>query len=311
MKKERGIPLISILLLLILFGMWQSARKHEKLPSFSVPAMQAADYGESEKVMKALSLSYLCYGCEGSDRLSGNVNELLENHTMGIIAENFGILRTDAEKPESALFDTAEFIRREVGSFRFLCDSKNMESGFYGAAFCDDAKRTVWVAYAGSVSMQDAIACAGLAFKPGFTAQEKEAFALFDTVLKSDEVANRGYSVVLTGHSLGGAFAAMVSRMTGVEAVTVNGADGLAMTKLNGMYGKNAESTNISNYLTKPLKKQISLMGIVQMMMFIGDKSAIDNHVYEHNGLTADPHCAFSFIRFAGQDFTDPILPQE
>ena len=57
------------------------------------------------------------YGCEACDELFGTVSELLDHHEMGILDENFGIKRTDHADPSSALFDTSDFIRRNVGDY--------------------------------------------------------------------------------------------------------------------------------------------------------------------------------------------------
>ena len=74
------------------------------------------------------------YGCEACDELFGTVSELLDHHEMGILDENFGIKRTDHADPSSALFDTSDFIRRNVGDYWFLSDHKDEKCSFYGAA---------------------------------------------------------------------------------------------------------------------------------------------------------------------------------
>lgn len=145
-------------------------------------------YSERSSVINAISLSYLVYGCEGCGNLSGTVSDLLEENEMGILTENFGIKRADHADPASAVFDTSEFIRNYVGEYRFLTEIKDAESGFYGAAFCDNKNKCVWIAYSGSVTINDALACAGLVLNPGLSAQEKLAFKLFEAVFESDEV---------------------------------------------------------------------------------------------------------------------------
>ena len=253
--------------------------------------------------MKAVSLSYLVYGCEACDvptdpdgTLSGTVSELLDTCRMGIISENFGIRRTELQDPSSALLDSAAFIRTHTGPFRFLTSLKSGKSGFYGAAFCDDEQKCVWISYSGAVSLQDCLACAALVLVPGLSAQEASAFALFETVMDSREVQEDGYTVLLTGHSLGGALAAAVSRASGCAAVTINGADGLAIDKLNAILGAAPEEYRITNYMTSPKNGRFSLMDVVQRLMFLGSYRAADYRIYAENGLTYDTHSVFSFI---------------
>ena len=243
------------------------------------------------------------YGCEACDvptdpdgTLSGSVSELLDTCRMGIISENFGIRRTELQDPSSALLDSAAFIRTHTGPFRFLTSLKSGKSGFYGAAFCDDEQKCVWISYSGAVSLQDCLACAALVLVPGLSAQEASAFALFETVMGSREVQEDGYTVLLTGHSLGGALAAAVSRASGCAAVTINGADGLAIDKLNAILGAAPEEYRITNYMTSPKNGRFSLMDVVQRLMFLGSYRAADYRIYAENGLTYDTHSVFSFI---------------
>ena len=215
---------------------------------------------------------------------------------MGIISENFGIRRTELQDPSSALLDSAAFIRTHTGPFRFLTSLKSGKSGFYGAAFCDDEQKCVWISYSGAVSLQDCLACAALVLVPGLSAQEASAFALFETVMGSRDVQEDGYTVLLTGHSLGGALAAAVSRASGCAAVTINGADGLAIDKLNAILGAAPEEYRITNYMTSPKNGRFSLMDVVQRLMFLGSYRAADYRIYAENGLTYDTHSVFSFI---------------
>ena len=102
--------------------------------------------------------------------------------------------------------------------------------------------------------------------------------------------------MLLTGHSLGGALAAAVSRASGCAAVTINGADGLAIDKLNAILGAAPEEYRITNYMTSPKNGRFSLMDVVQRLMFLGSYRAADYRIYAENGLTYDTHSVFSFI---------------
>ena len=305
MNPKRRLLLCAAALLLILAGIvaWRALRSACTVSCPSGGGLPDPPYTETERVMKAVSLSYLVYGCEACDvptdpdgTLSGSVIELLDTCRMGIISENFGIRRTELQDPSSALLDSAAFIRTHTGPFRFLTSLKSGKSGFYGAAFCDDGQKCVWISYSGAVSLQDCLACAALVLVPGLSAQEASAFALFETVMGSREVQEDGYTVLLTGHSLGGALAAAVSRASGCAAVTINGADGLAIDKLNAILGAEPEEYRITNYMTSPKNGRFSLMDVVQRLMFLGSYRAADYRIYAENGLTYDTHSVFSFI---------------
>ena len=305
MNPKRRLLLCAAALLLILAGIvaWRALRSACTVSCPSGGGLPDTPYTETERVMKAVSLSYLVYGCEACDvptdpdgTLSGTVSELLDTCRMGIISENFGIRQTELQDPSSALLDSAAFIRTHTGPFRFLTSLKSGKSGFYGAAFCDDEQKCVWISYSGAVSLQDCLACAALVLVPGLSAQEASAFALFETVMDSREVQEDGYTVLLTGHSLGGALAAAVSRASGCAAVTINGADGLAIDKLNAILGAEPEEDRITKYMTSPKNGRFSLMDVVQRLMFLGSYRAADYRIYAENGLTYDTHSVFSFI---------------
>lgn len=308
-KKRLRNVLIIIITLLVIGCVWKIIRFTGSIPCSSIPNSQTYVYSENDAVMNAIALSYLVYGCDTCDELSGTVSELIEAHDMGILKENFGIIRTDSENPASALFDTSDFIRGFVGDYRFLCDRKDEKSGFYGAAFCDDNAKCVWIAYTGSVSVRDTIACVELVLSPRLSGQETQAFELFEAVLRSDEVQNQSYQVMLTGHSLGGSLATMVACASGCSAVTVNGAAGIAVDKYHDMEGDTSQTNRISNYMTSPKNGKFSRMELLQRLMFLGNYQAVEYHVYPGNGFTTDTHCAFSFIEFEDEDFTNPKLP--
>ena len=301
--------LVAVLILIAAGLVWKGLRRVADISCRTVPEHPAPAYTENDRVVRSIALSYLVYGCESCGELSGTVGELLDRHEMGILAENFGIKRTDPEDPASALFDTSDFIRRSVGNDRFLLDRRDESSGFYGAAFCDDEAKCVWIAYAGSVSFRDALACAEFVLAPGLSPQEEQAFALYESVLDSEEVQNLSYSVMLAGHSLGGSLATMVSCASGCPAVTINGADGLAIDKFCDMKGEPPAADRISNYMTSPENGKVSYMDLVQRLMFLGNYKAVDYHVYTENEYTADAHCAFSFIEFEDELLAEPKIP--
>ena len=256
-----------------------------------------------------MSLSYLVYGCEGCSGLAGTVGEILDTQKMGIIIENADISRTVKDDPTTAMIDSASFIRQSVGSYRFLTDLKDENNSFYGAAFADDKNKTVWLSYSGSVSFSDAVQSSLLVVGAGLSGQEKRAFELYETVLKTDEIQN-GYHLTLTGHSLGGALASMVSYMSGAEAITISGADGLALSKIRSIEPDMPGSYRITNYLTSPEGFGFSVKDCIQRMMFWGDYDGITCHTYEDNGMADNSHSVFGFVRFEDGDREKPILPE-
>lgn len=296
-KKKRKVILIFIVCVGILAMAWKAMRVASSIP-YSFEKIDAPiTYSEDEKVMKAISLSYFVYGCENAEDKAGTVREILENNTMGIIIENFGVKRIDRTDPASAVINTADFIRNYVGDYRFLADFADVGSGFYGAAFCDDENKCIWISYSGSVSFCDAVACAEFLLVPGLSKQEKMAIELMKTVMECDEVKNHSYSIILTGHSLGGALATEVSLISGCEAITINGADGMAVDKISSIQGEKLNAKNISNYMTSTKNGKTSFMDVVQRLMFIGSYKAVNYHIYAENGYTNDPHCVFSFLK--------------
>lgn len=308
-KKRILVFAIIIVFAFIVICVWKGIRASTDIYCTSAVSLPKAVYSENDRVIKSIALCYFTYGCESSNGLSGTVSELLNSKEMEILIENAGIRRTDKKNPATSLFDSSKFILKSIGHFRSLTNLSDKASGFYGIAFCDDENRCVWISYSGAVSLKDIWACAELVLAPGLSSQEKLAFKLFETVMEGDEVKNQDYSVMLTGHSLGGALATMVSRMSGCTAVTINGANGVALDKINDIVGETSTKYKISNYLTFPNSGKFSFMDMVQRLMFLGSYPDIDCHIYKENGFTTDTHCVFSFITFQNNDFENPKLP--
>lgn len=282
--------------LLTVFGVWKGIRTWYVFPCTYETQFSVPDYAEQEQLMKAIALSYLVYGCETSTGLSGTVQEILAQHEMGILIENAGIIRTVKEDRTSAVIDSAAFIKEHAGRLRFLMFVQDAQSGFYGAAFCDDENKCIWITYSGSVTVQDAMSCVAYAVTPWLSKQEKLAFELFDNVLDTKEVKELSYTVLLTGHSLGGALAAAVSCASNCKAVTINGATGLAIGKMYDILKEEPSEYKIINYLTSPKNGKVSFMDGVQRLMFLGPYKKAECYIYEENGLTEDSHSVFSFV---------------
>lgn len=309
-KKKRRMPFVAVVVavIVILAFAWIAIRHSTTVKCTVFDGGSAEPYSESEKVFAAISLSYIVYGCEGCDELAGSVGDILDTQKMGIIIENADISRTDKTDPTTAMIDSTSFIRQTVGSYRFMTDLKDKKSSFYGAAFADDENKVVWLTYCGSVSFTDAVQSSLLVVGAGLSGQEKRAFELYETVIKSKEIQN-GYGLILTGHSLGGALTSMVAYMSGAEAVTISGADGLALAKIRSIEPEMPNSYRITNYLTSSDGFGLSLKDFVQRMMFWGDYDGITSYTYEANGMVDNSHCVFGFVRFENDDRSKPILP--
>lgn len=141
----------------------------------------------------------------------------------------------------------------------------------------------------------------------GTVIKEKLAFELYETVIASDEVEKEDYTVVLTGHSLDGGLAAMVSRMSGCTAVTINGADGVAIDKINEIIGEAPTDYRISNYITSPKNGKFSYRDIVQRMMFLVPGTRLTVMCIMPTVLRWIPIVRFP-ISFHNNDFTNPGL---
>lgn len=311
-KKKRRIRFVAVVVaaILVLSFAWVAIRHATTVKCTVFDGGSVESYSEAEKVFTAMSLSYLVYGCEGCDELAGSVGNILDTQKMGIIIENADISRTDKTDPTTAMIDSASFIRQTVGDYRFLTDLKDEKNSFYGAAFADDENKVVWLSFSGSVSFADAVQSSLLVVGAGLSGQEKRAFELYETVIKSEEIQN-GYGLILTGHSLGGALASMVAYISGAEAVTISGADGLALAKIKSIEPDMPNSCRIANYLTSPDSFGLSLKDCVQRMMFWGDYDGIASHTYEANGMVDNSHCVFGFVRFENDDRFKPILPEQ
>jgi len=306
MKKNKTLIIISVVAILCV--LWGTFRTVSTVPGDLYVLDYDIPYSEDDRVMRAISLSYLVYGCENAADLSGDVSSIIDKNTMGIISENFGLIREDESNPDTTKIDTAEFIKTYVGSYRFLTDIRDPESSFCGVAFCDDEEKIVWISYAGSVDFADGLASAGIVFDPLFTRQEKSAFALFRKALSSEEVSQKGYNIILTGHSLGGALATEVSLVSNCPAITINGADGVSYDKICSMDLKNYKDNKISNYMTSTKNGTTSFMDFLQSLMFVGSYKSVDYHIYHQNDIAGDPHCAFSFIEIKNGEY---CLPSE
>lgn len=307
MKKNRKKMMLGIILcMVVVFIIWRVIRANSFIPNDLKTVTTPITYSENDKVMKAISLSYFVYGCENAKEKLGSVSTILNNNELGIIIENFGLKRKIKNDATTTAFDTSEFIRKYVGEYRFLTDLTDKESGFYGAAFCDDEYKCIWITYSGTVTFTDVIACAELVLVPGLSRQEAKAFEFMQTVMESDEVKNQSYGIIITGHSLGGALATEVALISDCEAITINGADGIAVDKISGICGKKFNENHVSNYMTSPKNGKTSFLDIVQRLMFIGSYKSVNYHIYAENGYTNDPHCAFSFIEFDNDAFRLP-----
>lgn len=91
--KRLGNILIVVMILFVIGCVWKVIRKTGSIPCSSIPNSPTAAYSEKDAVQNAIALSYMVYGCETCDELSGTVSDLLETHDMGILKENFGIKR--------------------------------------------------------------------------------------------------------------------------------------------------------------------------------------------------------------------------
>lgn len=309
-RRNQIILIIMSVVILLLVIVWTAVRLSTSIDCTAWTGEYTESYSESEKVFSAVSLSYLVYGCEDCVNVSGTIADILETQRMGIIIENADITRTDPNDPTTALIDSASFIRQTVGDYRFLTDLKDSQSSFYGAAFADDENKVVWISYSGSVSFMDAVQSTLLVVGAGLSGQEKRAFELYEFVMKTEEIQS-GYDLILTGHSLGGALASMVSYMSGAETVTVSGADGLALSKIKSIEPDRPDSYQITNYLTSPEGFGLSLKDCVQRMMFWGDYDGVTCHTYNNNDMVDNSHCVFGFVRFENADKTKPILAEE
>ena len=69
---------------------------------------------------------------------------------------------------------------------------------------------------------------------------------------RSEEVQKKSYQVMLTGHSLGGSLATMVACASGCNAVSVNGAVGIAVDKFYDMENDKSRANRIYNYMASP-----------------------------------------------------------
>ena len=308
-KKWKKTVFDTIVVVVAVFCIWIGLRLFGESPCLTGGSISEPSYSEQERVMKAIALSYLVYGCEGCTGLQGTVNEMLDQNVMGIIAENFGIRRKVQEDPASAIVDTGAFIREQAGEFRFLQSLKDEKSGFYGAAFCDDENKCIWISFSGSVTGKDALACVAFVVTPWLSSQEKSAFALYEAVRGIPEVETGEYAVLLTGHSLGGALACEVSCASGCRAVTINGATGVAIDKMRGLLKEAPSEYKVSNYLTSPKNGTVSFMDVVQRLMFLGAYKRAEYYLYEEGGLTEDAHSVFSFLQYAKDGTPKLIVP--
>ena len=313
-KKKKGWRVLFLFLILIVL-VWLTSfgiiRSRCKITCKGFEGLQTDAYTEEEKVWISMSLSYLVYGCEACDHETGLVEDIIDPDKMGIIRENADILRKDPSDPASAYIDSADFIRQHTGSFRYLSELRDEKSSFYGVAFADDEKKVVWVSYSGSVSFMDALQSLKLAIGPSLSEQERDAFVFYESVLSLVEVKEKGYSLVLCGHSLGGALASMVSFLSDCPAITINGADGLALDKIEGIAGEKLTADKISNYMVSPNNGKFSFRDLIQRLMFLGSYDQVDCHIYQDNGMADNTHGVFGFVLFEDGDLTKPYLPAE
>lgn len=312
-KKKRGLLIVAIILalVLILAVIWIILRRSATIQCTEFKNTANKSYSESEKVFAAMSYSYFVHGCEECSDLSGTVGDILDTKKPKYVEGNADIIRRVDDDPKTSTIDTEDFIKREAGSHRFLIDLRDERSGFYGAAFSDDENKVVWISYSGVISVSDFVQFLLLMVGPGFSRQEEKAFELYENVLKTPEIQN-GYDLILTGYSLGGSLATMVSYMSGAEAITISGGDGIAMSKIKSIVPTmRKDNYRITDYATSPKDFPFSLKNLAQHVMYWGDYSGITRRIYRSNGLTDNAHSIFGFVRFEDGDQKKPILPPE
>ncbi|GEM_PF-2858685 len=307
MKKLRNIVIAIMIAVGFTVG-WRLICQSTEINAVTLKAVDA-DYTENQEVVAAIALNTVVYGCERLDDPTGTVAEIISYNEIGILQSNYDIVRTDPDDPSSAIFDAKDFVSKFIGNYRFLDEKKDEKSGFYAVSFADDTAKSVWIAFAGATDHRDIFSCAMIFLTPGLSAQEKAAFSFYQTVAESEEVSQQGYAVILTGHSLGGILATEISRVTDCQAVTINGADGIGMWKMNMIEGEKKSSKSIYNHLTSPKNGQIAALDAVQHLMFIGPYQSVNSRIYNANGLTEDTHCVFSFIQFEDDFFENPVIP--
>lgn len=309
MEKKRSLKTaaaaIAIPAALVFIG--NAARKGAGVPQGLGSVSSDPAYSEEEEVMKAIALSFLVYGTEFGAPEGSTVDEIISKNELKVIAENAGIIRLDKDDPATALIDTAAFVRQYAGNFRMLTQLSDEKSGFYGAAFCDDEEKCVWIAFSGCVTARDAASVIDITFRPGLSLQEKLACQLFMAAADSEEVSDKDYSVMLTGHSLGGGLAAEVSLITGCKAVSINGPCGVAIDKMAKIRGCEKAGNRITSFLTDPKGTELSWLSVIQRLIFVGSWDKADVRMYKRNDLTLDPHSVFSFIKKDGNDFVLPL----
>lgn len=70
---------IVILILIVSHGVWKRLRKGSSISCHTMPSLPSSIYSEKERVINAIALSYLVYGCETCNGLSGTVSELIDD----------------------------------------------------------------------------------------------------------------------------------------------------------------------------------------------------------------------------------------
>ena len=105
----------------------------------------------------------------------------------------------------------------QIGNWVKLIPSQPSNSGFFAVAYRNPQTKQIVVAYRGTDGVSDL--AADLAFKTGaWNAQFEEAVAFTAQIRNSLlSPANKDYSLLTTGHSLGGGISQLMAKMFGLN----------------------------------------------------------------------------------------------
>ena len=227
---------------------------------FNVFKEKIEEYDQVYKAFAFSKIAYLTSSNFGTSVVNEENYRTVESYLSILSQANVDVSASDGE------FNTEKYLLDTVGDC-LIVDYMEADNGFSATAFLDLENDRITIAYCGTEmhkdNAKDVLDDIQFAATDGLPGQFNTALLFYENVYGK---FGKEHTIYLTGHSLGGALATYVCALTNTEAITVNGANGIALNNIlkysfneemlmkypnADIYSKMPSEWNCINYLTE------------------------------------------------------------